>query len=514
MYILIALTFLLSRILFLNSSPVFFDSPEYLARLADMSFLNAITSGHLPLHAGYIFIFWPIYQVSQTLGANPALFVILGQIILAILTIYLFYLFLNIISDKTSAFYATLIASIMPLFWITNLTIMMETAYVSFFTASVYLLAKYSTDKVPKKYYLVFSGLCLGISFITHLGVILWIPFLIYLSFFLNKTRLIISTVTIVSAIVIASLINGYLIAIPNNLNLSQGVLTLFTAKLGEHAQLSINFHTLLVYLRNFLIPLFRNFTILVVVFAFVSMIILFFKKRPLFFLTLLWITPAFIANQWWDSVLFGRHSIIAGFGLAFLASCLIKGNKTLFIIIISYLLTVSLPAVYLLKKEIPYLQVAKTVKELPAHGLLVESHFARPQVDNKYKGETIFVDEPGFDKEKIKNVIKDMLKNKKPVFVSSQALSEPYGLYSGPYLHALSLSYRNEFVLKPIIEQFTLEKHKVINIDDNLLIYQVLAEGPSQYPNIRNMKEHRRRIDYSDPLLFLYNKLNIFGIP
>lgn len=471
-------------------------------------------------------IFWPIYQLAQILELNPEFYVIIAQIVLATVTIYVFYLFIKIISDKTIAFYSAIIISFLPIFWISNVTIMMETAYVAFLIFTLYFLAKYSVspDQTNHRYYLVLMVLSFSISFLTHLGIILWIPFLIYVSFnIFNKgdkpglsTRFkpglnknIIISITI--SILIASFVNGYLIS---NSNPLQGILTLYTAKLGERAFFNFDIQSIFVYTRNFIIPLLRNFTILVTVLGFTSLMLLFFKNRKFFILSSFWIFPSLIANQWWDSVFFGRHALIAGFGLAFLTSYLVKNSKPAILVIIFYLFITVFPAIYLINNNIPYLQLSKSAETLPKNGLYIESHFARPQVDYKYKGDIIFADEPGFDKEKLKSSIHNMLENKKPVFVSSQALSEPYGLYSGPYLHVLSLSYKKEFVLKPIIEQFTLKEFKEINRKDNLLIYQVVSDEPSFYPKVKNLKNHRRRIDYFDPLLVFYNKLDIFRLP
>lgn len=506
---------LASRVIFINAQPIFFDSPEYLARLSDPSYFKAIISGHLPLHAGYILLLWPIYHLGIIIRVNPSVLVVIFQIILAVIGIYFYYKFLLIISNKSIGLKSSIIASLLPLFWITNVTIMMETTYIVFFIAGIYFLANFLSSKKKSKPFFLFLGAGLfSFSFLTHLGVILWLPLLLFLGYFMNEKRLKSYSLVILIGIIIATLVSGFFVAEAHNVNITEGIQLFYTSKLEEHAKISFDFHTLLVYLRNFLIPLFRNNTILVVFLAVIGFFSLTHKNKKLLILLFLWIIPTSVANQWWDSVLFGRHALFASFGLVFLVTTFIEKNKTLFGAVIIYLLIVSLPTLYLLKKPIPYLQMAKEAKELPGDGLLIESHFARPQVDNTYRGENIFVDEPGWDKNSLDAQIKDYLKNKKPVFISSQALSEPYALYSGPYLHSLSLSYKNEYVLKPTVENFTLKEYKIVNSDDNLIIYKVASNTPSAYPEIKSLKYHRRRMDFFDPFIqtwFIYQTQHFF---
>ena len=96
---------------------------------------------------------------------------------------------------------------------------------------------------------------------------------------------------------------------------------------------------------------------------------------------------------------------------------------------------------------------------------------------------------------------INSYLRNHKQVFVSSSALSEPYGLYSGPFLHYLTLSYAKNFELESLIKNYTLTIYKTIDENDNLYIYKIISTNKSPYPYIKPMKNSYRRIDYYDPL-------------
>ncbi len=238
------------------------------------------------------------------------------------------------------------------------------------------------------------------------------------------------------------------------------------------------------VLFRNFIIPLLRNNTSLIVILASMSMFI----NRKSFILNFLWIAPAVIANQWWDSLLFGRHAMIASFGLSLMAANLLNSHRLLTSITITYLLLTVIPTVSLINKPIPYLEVAKQARSLQAGGTLIDSHFARPQTTNIYPGKTIYANEPGWKLETIK-----------PLFVTTAALSDPYGLYNGPYLHSLSLGYRYPPTLFEMLKNYHFTK---ISAD----IYQITDEGV-EYP-LENLYLSNRRLDYYDPISQLWIKV------
>ncbi len=509
LFIIFFLLYLFSRLIFANPQAVFFDSPEYLTRLSDNNFLNALSSGHLPLHVGYIMIFWPVFHLAKIINFNPALFVIFFQSVLSFAGILCFYKIIEFLSNKKTALLSSLIVSIIPIFWISNSTIMMETTYVSFFFISYYFFIKYSIQTTSKYLYLGLAVFSFILSFITHIIVMFWIPLIIYNICYKNINKIPKFLFIFIITFFIASLINGYFIGIYDNSNIIRGIYLLFSSKIEEHANLPLNIHSVLVILRNFLIPLFRNNTIALVSLSFVSEIILLKSNTKLSILIFLWVMPSLITNQWWDSLLYGRHSLLSSFGIAFAAGLLIVKNRFFYYCLIIYILISTIPALFLLKKDIPYLMEAKTINNLSENGLLIESHFARPQVDKEYKGKVIFVEEPGWKKEELKNMINENFKYNKPVFITSQALSEPYGLYSGPYLHSLSLSYSKNFILYGTISDFTLKKYIEISKNDDLYIYKIILNKKNNYPNIANKKYNYRRIDYYDPIMQFWFLIN-----
>lgn len=503
LFILIFL-FLLSRIFFITTDPVMFDSQEYIRRLSENNLLDAIISGHIPYHAGYILFFWPIFHLAKFINVNPLYSILLFQIILATFSIYFFYKITEILFDKKNAFLSVIIASLVPIYWIANATMMMETIYVSFFVFSIYLLLSYL--KKNNILLLILSSILFGYSFFTQFSVILWFPFIFFLTYDLNKKNIYKTCLYYLISLCIFGSINVYLVSISFNRSFVEAISLSYLSHRGD-IPINLSIYGILVYLRNFLIPLLRNNTNAIIILAVISLVKLYTSNKKEFWLFLLFITPSILLNQAWDSLFFGRHSLIVGFGLAVLVVLLLRKHTTYYCILILYLLIITLPQLFLLN-NVPYLVELNFLKNLPK-GLLIRSHFERPYIENTYKGESINTNNGGTEKK-----VDDYLRNNMKVFITSAAISDPYGLYSGPYLHNLSLSYENLYLLEPLLTKYSIKKYVNISQEDNLIIYMINKKEKTAYPDVKNMRNSRRRLDYFDPItqlwLFFDNRFNI----
>jgi hypothetical protein len=496
--------FLISRIFFINTQGVFFDSKEYFNLFTNPNYLVAITNGHFPPHEGYIILFWPLFQLINYFHGNATYAVILGQIILSFFTLYCFYAFIKYIANTQIAIYAVILASLTPLFWIINVTLMMENAYAAFYFVSLLLLIKYlkNNKKTPL---LHLSLLIYSLAIVTQTIVILWAP--LYLFVVYIKQKKLFAKVLIYMIIYFATFSVINVIFISNVIDMQPQITfrNLYLSKASEFSALQFDLKGILIFGRNFLIPLFRNNSILLVLLSLLSLIILYKKNIKLFFIGVLFILPAIYTNQWWDSLLNGRHALLAGFGIAFLVACLLQTKRFVFFLVIIYLLIVSVPALNLLRYPIPYLQEAQYAKSFPKNALFIESHFARPQVQDTVKARTIWVNEPAWPIDKLTQIINSYLDEKRDVYISSAALSEPYGLYSGPYLHNITLSYISPPILQPVLTHDKFKLYKTLNAADNLYIYQITSTSGGSYPASIQLQNSYRRIDYTDPLSFLF---------
>ena len=85
-----SVVYFISRLAFITQAPIFFDSAEYLSRFQQANYFTAIDSGHVPLHAGYVILFWPIFHLAQLLHLSPVTSVLMCQIGLSLLGVLLF----------------------------------------------------------------------------------------------------------------------------------------------------------------------------------------------------------------------------------------------------------------------------------------------------------------------------------------------------------------------------------------------------------------------------------------
>jgi hypothetical protein len=497
--------FFLSRLPFINAKNVLFDSKEYLLLFNDASFIRALGGGHFPHHEGYIIFGWPIYQLAKLLHLDPGYAVVVGQVALATITIYCFYKFIEFISNKTVALYSAIIFSLTPLFWITTVTITLETSYLSCFFGSLYLLTLYI--KKNNRKFLYFSLLLLSLAIITYSAVVLWFPLYLFLIFSKVKRGKI--KLLVIVAVFLGIMLSLRVVLLANYLHVHPFTVffNLYLTNIPDAGHIQGGVEGLLIRIRNF-IPVLRSYTSLVVILGFISLLVCFKKNKKYFLLGFMWLVPLLYSNQWWDSLFMGRYSIVAGFGFAFLVAFLIYKHRIARYALIVYLLIVSLPPLFLLRHETPYMQIEAFAKTLPKNSLFIVDHFALPVLEHCCTAKIIAVNDPSLGNVGIKPILDTYLAEKKPVYVSSTGLSDPYGLYTGPYLHPLSLSYTHNPELNPFLTNYMWEQHKIINGKDNLVIYKIVSPGKSSYPPMITMRDHYRRLDYYDPLRVLVNEL------
>lgn len=497
------LVFLVSRLPFINTGQVFFDSNEYLQRLANPSLFQALSDGHVPLHSGYIVLFWPVWQVFEKIY-NPTFFVILFQIVLSYCGVWAFYKTTSEFIPRRAAIFGAFTISLTPLFWITNVTIMMEATYVACFFIALWIFVSFL--RVREIYLLILGSAFFFISLLTHLAPLLYLPLLTAILLIIAKqykapfSHILTLVVVIGITLIGFTIMNSFLL---NQSSFIEGFKTLYFGKTQEASPFIASIEGIGRYARNWFIPMLRNSTtplFLICLFAFWQS----YKKRDwrLLSLFLLWLLPSFIVNQWSDSLWYGRHALISYFGVAFIAAAVMNNKNKLKLVVLLYILIITLPQMFLLRGNIPYLEIQKIVSGFDSKILYIESHFARPQIEAVRDKNVYYVNEPRSQGD-LQDRIKETLEQGFPVYISSQALSEPYGLYSGPYLHLLTLSYRNDPTMKRLLGgNFELAEKYIISHSDNLIIYELIPSSlPFTYEDQAMLINSKRRIDYLDPL-------------
>lgn len=507
----LSLLFLVTRFFSITPGPVFFDSPEYMLRFADSSFFDALTIGHVPLHIGYVIFGWPLFHLTTIVYKSSYFFVIFFQIILSYAGYVSFYKFVKRVFNDEIALFSSSILLFLPLYWISQVTILMESVYVPSFMISLYFLYLYlKADKADK--YLFFSSLFFAFSLLVHIAILLWLPVFVFLTFVISKKKIFVVVSTFLCVVFLTSVISAYFLSVLHNGSLFDGFKLFFVSKLEERAFFELTILSTARYARNAIFPTFVNNTYLVTLLCIPGLYVLAKRSLQYFLVCLLWVAPVLFVNQWWDSVFFGRHSLIASYCLALLSGLVLAKRKYLKFLFVFYLIATTVPSVWLLKNPVPYVLLSDSVARLDSSSLLLLSHFERPQLELNYQGDFISVGEPAWKSKDTELAVKSYISENNKVFVTSHALSDPYGLYSGPYLHPLTLSYRNQPYLFESFQYYFFKPISVVNSSDNLIIYQIKEERCDtcvSYPVVQ-MSTHRRRLDSYDAGYIFFRTLNL----
>lgn len=485
----LVVVFVISRFLFINPQPIFFDSQEYLDLFARQSLGAALIDGHVPQHLGHVLIYWPVFQLTQS-----PIMVVLFQVLLSTVTLIAFYRLVKWLTNPKVALRASIFVSLMPMWWIATVTQMMESTYVAAFILSWYFLMRYL-----EKINLRDAGLTVilgAFGVMTQPIAVLWLP--VYLAMTLYKKRDDWGRVLLMVGLMafLGLGISLWAVSAQRQTDLGMSAQILFGGKKGELAESSFTITDGARLLRNALIPLIRTQTLGLVIVGLMGIGMAIWNNWWL----AVWVAPFLMVNQFWDALFPGRHALLAGFGLAIGAAYGLKSKPKLFAGMVIYMVMTVIPAMTLLRSPVPYIELQREVSQLPKQGLLIVSHFARPQVQGRYDGEVVYVNEPIGNDIPLPARIDAYLKQGKPVLISGDALSEPYGLYTGPYLHNLTLSYAHDFALKDDLSGFT------ITHDSNMFYKVKLGEG--SYPSVPNLWNNPRRLDYTDPITWVWLKI------
>jgi len=501
-HLIIIILYFISRLPFITGLPMFFDSQEYLNRIAMSNLLTSLLSGHTPFHAGYVFFSWIFYRLGIFLKINPVSSVQFLTVLAGFGSLYVFYKLVTIIFTKKAAILATILAGLTPVFWISNVSVMNESLYIFFFTLSLFYFALFL--KKDKRKFLVYSCISFFGAYITHTIIMAWIPAYFGIYFLVNK-KIKYSQIKISLIYFILSFLAGYLFILwlyylTKPVTAASSIFASF-GTLSGHFGFSFSLIFLARAIRSWFILMLRDSTTLLALLSFSSLIYFYCKKQKyIFWGGLLWLAPSLFCNQLWDAVLFGRHGQMVIFPISLLASLFLNKFNKIFSVLTILIVLFSSATITYLRQPIPYLIQSRLTANLPENGLLLESHFARPYTI--YSGEKLIINEPYWPGEKLEKIINNALLQNRPVFITTSALSDPYGLYTGPFLAPLSLNPKGRPELERIFKKYNFLKYKTVDEKRKLSIYQIKTKTPgnSGYQDFFIPYFSSYRLDYFDP--------------
>lgn len=496
--LLIILPLFLSRILFLSPLSIYFDSPEYIHLIDNSSLLQALTGGHEPIHPGFILPAWILSRIFPFLGAVYSAEIVSS--VFAALGFFIFFKIVQILFNKKIAIRALILASLLPVLFLSGVNVLTDTIYIFFYLLSFYFLLLF-TRKKSKKWF-VFGVLSLAYAIFTHTQTILWLP-VFFAPVILVKKK----NIRFTFKQVVIFLFFGIILGVSS--------LVLLLGLIGNSVQESLQLlfmHGTDIYgtgnifidiarsMRNFGIIILRNNSTFVVLAAIIGSVLLFKKDKKKFGILALWFLPTLFVTQYWHIGLFGRVALISSFPLAILAAQI--KSRIIFIAIVLQLVIIIIPLAINNRNAPIQKELVNLYDSIPRNSVLISSNLIRPQVT--YGGEKYFINEPGQGLEFISSKIDGAMKENKNVYIDSQALYNPYFSYDGNHLHVLSLGEYGNSGIKPLFDRYQLQIIKTTS-NPRIFLYQIIGSSNKQseyifqYSYEFQNKIQRSRIDYGD---------------
>ncbi len=423
----------LSRILFLSSSPAFFDSPEYLRLISNPSLSEALKLVHYPIHPLFIAVYWLFNRIpfSETLYKIEFLNSLFGLCIS-----YLFYKVLCTFKSIKNKLLLTLIVSFTPYFWLSQINVLYEPFLMCLLFASFYFLVRFSQK--PKALFLHLSAIFFSLSFLVTPVTLIY--GLIIPPYLLSIKKNLLSICKIFLPFIIYSALS-LIVYIPllylRNLPLSSMFSVLsynnpVSTKLAVEGWLIIPRsirNALVIYFNYLTVPVGLLLIWLAVRCFLGSKLKLLFVSGAIVFLAL---------GSVWHTSMFGRLLLPLTIMPLFL---LAKIKNRLFLVSLLVFLFISSAGLVL-----PY-HYSKTpdnlerdyLEEKGKGGLVIVSNFEEPFLNDKF--ELLVLNSPQTNPENIYNKINKAISEKRVVLMTSQSVSAPYFLYDGNQYQILSKS-------------------------------------------------------------------------
>lgn len=458
MWLFLLIILIASRLITFNPNAAFLDSREYL-NLANSQWRIALREGHRPIH--------PAYVATLKLIPLPAGLI---SALAGIGTVIVFYFLVKELWDKQTATIAAILLALLPGVWIVQENVMVEGLGLWWLTLAIYLA-------VRKRW--VSTGVSLTLMLLTHNQMLLWIPLIF--GFTKVKKRVIIRSITV--AAVVYSL-------------LGQDLLGLVYTKTGEVVPWWSG-------IRNAVILWLRLHTNLIGLVAIVAL--LKWQKKWVLLPYLFW-------AQFYSADFLIRRLIPIALVTSVAIALTIK-NKWVLSSLILILAVTSIPVVWSyswLNKNQIINKMHQLQSQIPDDALYIDSHFLR--TINNFRGETYHLGESSNWLTPVQ-AIEVALKQRRRVWIDSQAIVDPYQFYVGNQLHPLSLGKFGQSEAQAIFRRFFIKDMIVADAASRIFAYELTDQPTNRgqetpgnailaYSKSRLLKQ---RLDYYDPLTWLW---------
>lgn len=445
----LSLIYLFSRLPFLWTYPVFYDSFEY-AKIAQTinlaNFREIIISSHQPIHTFYFLTILIFKTIFSFLSLNVIL--VLISLVFGYLTMFFWFNFVKNFLDRERAFFASCLLLLFPYFFIANTNILYESELLFFQIAAIFFFRQgLKQEKIAKVF---LAGILWGLSVSIFTGSLIIFP--IFLVIFWQEKKKVVPLVLLVLLALLVPLAIDYLF-----LRSPQIILTKYQPHLADLVS-AANGLPLLAFrlLRNIVLEssaiLSWPGAILTAIVLLASILYLL-SSTPIFYLpsSIFWFLPPLFLMQFWHAGLYGR----LGLFIIFPASLILAKNLKKFwqkILVLLILLIPLIPHLLTQTRPPPIYQYYNLVKK--------EKNIVIITTDsNRFLYEQAKI--PTFvlkHKESLPTLtlfINTNLKQDHQVLIDSMALLFPNNQFDGSFYHPLTKNKREPPYLLPLWQTY-----------------------------------------------------------
>jgi len=493
-----------SRLALMSPSADFFDSNQYLWRLALPNFLALVTSGHPPFHPLYLLFcaaFYRMHLSSQLSATLPSAILGAGSVIFLYLTLKMFF------SRQLSVWAAALYA-LLPFVWISQITILVDPTEHFFYFLSLYLLGlAIKREKATGYLMALTAGLSFGLAGFAHTQVALWglaalsVTILAFKNFsFLEVKRAVFKLVLFAfgGAVFVGAYVPLLTYASRQRADLDfvswrAALKYLLFGNAGDRRPLSL-YESVYRAVTLSTTPIF-----LLAIFGAFKML---YQEKKKFLAVLIWLLPAFlVATSYNYENLYGRALIIGlvpilVFALWGVSSLPRRWQKVVLAILVIQLLAISSPAVWRYHRmEAANSELARAQKESTPGGVFVSAYSTKTWA--AYDGDFFSLGDVGFAAGRAQDKINAALKDGKSAYISSDAVYLPYRRYDGLYFDLRSTGVgdlaEHTTLLSEVFRSKSVFLDRVAPAGYRQFVLKVAdEEGTDFYKNVENALERQ----------------------
>lgn len=492
-YILAAIVLFLSRLAFISHSPDFFDSTQYVYRATLPTFKEIVTTGHPPFHPLYVLFSAFFYRI----GFHDATYAAtLPSVVFGCGSIILVYLLSRRFFSNKVAYLATIIYTLIPFVWISQITVLVDPVEHFFYFLSLYLFALCFDRRRASYLISILAGVSFGLAAFTHTQVAIWALGIISIAI-LSLKNLSPKTLKQTLIYLILFVLSALVFVLPylKIMTLASSTRSdfdfhsyrsalkyLVLGNAGDHQPFS------LMAAKSYLLEI---ASVPVAILAFLGMIEMLWKEWKKALALLLWLVPAsIVASSYIYENLHGRALIIGLVPLSVFAAYFILRRRfsiasILTILVLAQLLVISWPAVWRYHSlPAPNISLSQLQKASLPQGTFISSNVTRTW--SNYTGSFISFGDVGSGAAVAQASAKKSFSENRPVYVSSDAIYHPFWRYDGQYFDLRSIQTGDANGHITLLDSFFKNYYFVLDRINNYgfkqAVYKVTDQKPTDY--------------------------------